>query len=330
MYSGLTLNQVDVPQPVDEDKKSGVFHLLDTAPQKAASSDESLGNADPELRKPATNNASLATGLENELQAYFSALKISEPLMKRRDSTAAPHPLALAEDSAEWLFESPEFKEWSSKDPTAVLWLVEKVSSENAQVVGRLMQRILNSNARASVFHYLIPPYSASMERMLPATEVLDVTRELVRQIIADEPDRMLYAMHQYPLSIITKPKPHIMNKQDWELRHLINVLFYCLVAAPNSTTFLLVDGHDISFKDTHRFLGQLNSLINSEIEEHPDVVLKVVFASATRFFPQPLSEADKQLASIPYIEKDKELQGKWFVTHKVTCHSLTQATQTV
>lgn len=311
MYSGLTLNQVDIPQPANEDNKTGLLHLLETSPQKAASSDGSLRNADTDLRQPATNTAFLATGLENELHAYASALKISEPLIKRRDSTAAPHPLALAEDSSDWLFESPEFKEWSSADPTAFLWLVEKVSSENAQVVGRLMQRILNSNVRASVFHYLIPPYSASMERILPATEVLDVARELVRQIITDEPDRILYAMHQYPLSIITKPKPHIMNKQDWELRHLINVLFYCLVAAPNTTTFLLVDGHDISFKDTHRFLGQLSSLINSEIKEHPGVVLKVVFASATRFFPQPLSEADKQLASIPYIEKDKELQGK-------------------
>lgn len=329
MYSGLTLNQVEIPQPADEDKKTGLLHLLETSPQKAASFDSSLRNADTELRQPVTNTAFLAAGLANELQAYASALKIPEPPMKRRDSTAVLHPLALAEDRSDWLFESPEFKEWIFKDPTAVLWLVEKVSSENAQVVGRLMQRILNSNARASVFHYLIPPYSASMEGIMPAIEVLDVARELVRQIISDEPDRMLYAMQQYPLSIITKPTPYIMNKQDWELRHLINVLFYCLVAAPNTTTFLLVDGHDISFKDTHRFLGQLNSLINSEIKEYPGVVLKVVFASATRFFPQPLSEADKQLASIPYIEKDKELQGKWLIIPMI-CRSLTQATQSV
>jgi hypothetical protein len=325
VYSGLTLNQIDSSQKTDGDKQPGDFHPLKTAYKQAASSEVSLRNTDNELRQPANDIVSMANGLDNELQAYVDALKLFDPhTVKRRDSNAVAHLLAQAEESFDWLFESSEFKEWSSKDPTAVLWLVGRDRSENAQAVGRLMQRILDSNVRASVFHYFNPPALASRDRAFAGTEALGIAREIVRQIIADDPQRILHAMHQYPLSTITKQKPYMVNRQDWELRHLMNVLFYCLMAAPDSATFLLIDGLDISLRDTHRFLGQLNTLIQLEIKKQPEVVLKVFFASATRSFPQPLSEADKQLLSIPYIEKDKELQRKRYLVPQLTYHSLT------
>lgn len=314
MDSELTLDQFDKPHPEDKEENTGVPHSIETAPEKFDTyygSERSLLEAETESLRPTFNTASLLTEVDDNLEEYIGALNISQPLPKRRNSKESASLSISADGNPDWLFESPEFKDWNSRGSTAVLWLGGKVSSENTQVVDRLLQELLDTNVRASAFHYFHSSSSASSERPLPGAEVLEIARELIRQIIADDYHRILFAMNRYPLSIITKPAPYVMNKQDWELRHLMNVLFYCLVAVPDSTTFLIIDGVDISTSNTQRFLGQLKGLIDSQGKEHPGVVLKVFFASATRSFPQPLSEAEKQVASIPYIEKDKEVQGK-------------------
>ncbi|KAI1124886.1 hypothetical protein F5Y10DRAFT_284664 [Nemania abortiva] len=244
--------------------------------------------------------------LDNALDDYLYALKISESHWEEKEYSTPLPPIDGAQDNSDWFFDSPEFREWESNDSISLLWLGGKSSQENTRVVGCLLQRTLES--KASLFHYTHNP-AARNEKLSPGAEILETVRELIRQIVEEECDRMLFAMNHYPRSKLTKSAPYSVSTQDWELRHLMTVLVYCLVAVPHQPTYLLVDGFNLSDANVNRFLGQLVRLLDDGREDHTNVILKVLFTSGPRSVPRPLSESDKRLASIPYIDKDKELQ---------------------
>ncbi|KAI1169532.1 hypothetical protein F4777DRAFT_584825 [Nemania sp. FL0916] len=239
---------------------------------------------------------------------YLKALKVPNDSKDTIQTSTPPIPTSDAQDNLNWLFASPEFNEWHTDDVVSILWLGGKSSQENSAAVRHLLQQILDT--RASIFSYLHAP-TATSKKLALGSELLDATRELLRQIIREDRSRMMFAIEKNPLDIITRPTPYGYSSHDWELQKLMSVLVDCLVAKQNKPTYLIFDAAELPDINVNQFLSQFVRLLNTERDEHAGVVLKVLFASSPRLLPKPLDEPGKRLASIPYIDKRKELQGR-------------------
>jgi hypothetical protein len=245
---------------------------------------------------------------DTDLDAYVAALRLMDQPQLQWGNTIPSTVPEHSSDDLEWLFDSPEFKNWVSDDYMSMLWLGGKSIAENTHAMDLVLQWALTKSH--DVFFAFHEPAASLHDKASPKTEAESITRALLRQVLEQDDRRLRFSMEHYPLKTINKPVPHILSARDWELRHLIHVLFTCLVAVPKSTTCVLIDGIDVMGTNAERFLGQLQQLLEEEKENHPNTVVKIFFTSTTRNFQQPPSESEKELAKIPYIEKDKEIKG--------------------
>jgi hypothetical protein len=170
---------------------------------------------------------------------------------------------------------------------------------------------MLLDHGKKTFYHFCLPLIGFD-QGTEPEDLALLVIRMLIRQLLNCGDSRLQYAMEHYPLSELTQPRPHIFKPQHWILEHLFQVLFYSLVAVPESCIYLVIDGIDMLGPVMYQFLGHLHTLYVKllEVEDNKNISIKLIFATRPRNFSQPLNDQEELLNTIPYIEKDKELNG--------------------
>lgn len=245
------------------------------------------------------------------LEVYLSALGLMDSDSNEWTSDASRVQICNEYDLV-WLFESPEYKKWKEVNESTILWLGGTSILENTHAVKQILRQMADQDY--VILHAFHTPPDTYAGKTAAGSEAIQIVRTLLRQVQDESKFRLYSAMHHHSLNSINKPAPKIMDSQDWKLKKLIDVLFACLVADPNSSTCFVVDGIDVMGGQNYRFLTQLLHLIQSHTCKNEQPTVKFLFTSTIRSLPEPLGEAHKELASIPYIEKDKETIGNHFL----------------
>ncbi|ETS79891.1 hypothetical protein PFICI_07420 [Pestalotiopsis fici W106-1] len=240
------------------------------------------------------------------LHLYVEEIKHDIEYKTVSDGTETSIEPPIADRNLDWLFESPEFREWELGSSSSMLWLGSKTPDENTYAAGRILQRVFNR--RYNAFHVLGAANYLPSEGKSLALEALEIVKKLLRQIIDQDVNRIYAVMDTHPLSRIRKPRPFIFSPTEWKLRQLLDLL-YSALATGTTTTCVVINGIEPMNSHTYAFISQLLGLLKDQTANPTIAPVKIIFATSPRAFPNPMSEQDRELATIPYIEKGQELK---------------------